>query len=195
VFLLSPDSSPIKDTQPKPDRPPPSAKMLVNKSPNTTNSFRKDSFGSRDSLNDTFSGLSTSVVSAFTNVAAQRKSLEHRNLDLTLTPADKPPKKGGLDIKSDLRKSIENLDEKKSSQPPPVLGKKPSVPIKKSPSITNPTGLLAGLKNKIKGSGGDSKLSSSDSLDGGASSRLSIGVSSGGIADNSEKGKHKIFQK
>uniref|UniRef100_A0A1I8PT12 SH3 domain-containing protein n=1 Tax=Stomoxys calcitrans TaxID=35570 RepID=A0A1I8PT12_STOCA len=59
-------------------------KTLVKKSgssSSTQSSNRKDSFGSRDSLNDILSetGLPTG------NVAAQRKSLENKNLDLTNT--------------------------------------------------------------------------------------------------------------
>ncbi|XP_065371981.1 serine-rich adhesin for platelets isoform X2 [Calliphora vicina] len=57
-------------------------KSLIKKSgssSSTQSSNRKDSFGSRDSLNDILSetGLPTG------NVAAQRKSLENKNLDLT----------------------------------------------------------------------------------------------------------------
>ncbi|XP_061401338.1 serine-rich adhesin for platelets [Musca vetustissima] len=59
-------------------------KTLIKKSgssSSTQSSNRKDSFGSRDSLNDILSetGLPTG------NVAAQRKSLENKNLDLTNT--------------------------------------------------------------------------------------------------------------
>lgn len=126
---------------------------------------RKESFGSRDSLNDILSetGLPTG------NVAAQRKSLENKNLDLT-----KPPGVGasvsigqqrsstssattssattvatGL-TSSSVSKSMENmLDEKVKSPPPPVLSKKPSVPLKKTPTGGVPmTGNLLGGKKK-----------------------------------------------
>ncbi|XP_052858709.1 LOW QUALITY PROTEIN: SH3 domain-containing kinase-binding protein 1 [Drosophila gunungcola] len=111
---------------------------------------RKESFGSRDSLNDILS--ETGLPSG--NVAAQRKSLENKNLDLT-----KPPGVGatvainqqrsstssattsssattistGL-TSSSVSKSMESLDEKVKSPPPPVLSKKPSVPLKKTPT-------------------------------------------------------------
>uniref|UniRef100_A0A1B0FGJ3 Uncharacterized protein n=1 Tax=Glossina morsitans morsitans TaxID=37546 RepID=A0A1B0FGJ3_GLOMM len=59
-----------------------STKSLIKKSGSTSSthsSNRKDSFGSRDSLNDILS--ETGLPSG--NVAAQRKSLESKNLDLT----------------------------------------------------------------------------------------------------------------
>ncbi|KAH8293585.1 hypothetical protein KR054_001821, partial [Drosophila jambulina] len=134
---------------------------------------RKESFGSRDSLNDILSetGLPTG------NVAAQRKSLENKNLDLT-----KPPGVGaaaavsqqrnstssassavaaGL-VSSALNKSLENMDEKVKSPPPPVLSKKPSVPLKKTPTGGVPVaGNLLGGKKKNP----DGKLTSAVSHD------------------------------
>ncbi|XP_017039378.1 LOW QUALITY PROTEIN: serine-rich adhesin for platelets [Drosophila ficusphila] len=129
---------------------------------------RKESFGSRDSLNDILSetGLPTG------NVAAQRKSLENKNLDLT-----KPPGVGasvsvsqqrssassatvssvtttstGL-ASSAVSKSMENMDEKVKSPPPPVLSKKPSVPLKKTPTGGVPVAgnLLGGKKKNPEG--------------------------------------------
>ncbi|XP_017079580.2 uncharacterized protein DDB_G0271670 isoform X2 [Drosophila eugracilis] len=129
---------------------------------------RKESFGSRDSLNDILSetGLPTG------NVAAQRKSLENKNLDLT-----KPPGVGaaaaigqqrsstssatsssattistGL-TSSSVSKSMESMDEKVKSPPPPVLSKKPSVPLKKTPTGGVPVAgnLLGGKKKNPEG--------------------------------------------
>ena len=169
----------------KPDRPPPATKMLISKSPN--HSYRKDSFGSRDSLND--SGLTKSpspIISG--NVAAHRKSLESKSLDkpapitppTTVEKHEKPPRKG-LDKNSEIKKSLESLDEKKST-PPPVLTKKPQVPIKKSPSITSVTNnLFSGLKQKVKSV--ENKLHSHDSADGVASSKAAISQ----IPDNNDK--------
>ncbi|KAH8383576.1 hypothetical protein KR009_009348, partial [Drosophila setifemur] len=138
---------------------------------------RKESFGSRDSLNDILSetGLPTG------NVAAQRKSLENKNLDLT-----KPPGVGAVvaisqqrsstnsststtstvvgagGMISSVSKSMENMDEKVKSPPPPVLSKKPSVPLKKTPTGGVPVAgnLLGGKKNKP-----DGKLTSAVSHD------------------------------
>ncbi|EDX15058.1 serine-rich adhesin for platelets isoform X3 [Drosophila simulans] len=153
---------------------------------------RKESFGSRDSLNDILSetGLPTG------NVAAQRKSLENKNLDLT-----KPPGVGasvaigqqrsstssattssattvatGL-TSSSVSKSMENmLDEKVKSPPPPVLSKKPSVPLKKTPTGGVPvTGNLLGGKKKNT----DGKLTtavSHDLADGLAASKMLSGA-------------------
>ncbi|KAH8247689.1 hypothetical protein KR038_008382, partial [Drosophila bunnanda] len=149
---------------------------------------RKESFGSRDSLNDILSetGLPTG------NVAAQRKSLENKNLDLT-----KPPGVGaaaaaavsqqrnstssassvvtaGL-VSSALNKSLENMDEKVKSPPPPVLSKKPSVPLKKTPTGGVPVaGNLLGGKKKNP----DGKLTSAvshDLADGLAASKMLTG--------------------
>ncbi|XP_032576898.1 E3 ubiquitin-protein ligase SH3RF2 [Drosophila sechellia] len=153
---------------------------------------RKESFGSRDSLNDILSetGLPTG------NVAAQRKSLENKNLDLT-----KPPGVGasvaigqqrsstssattssattvatGL-TSSSVSKSMENmLDDKVKSPPPPVLSKKPNVPLKKTPTGGVPvTGNLLGGKKKNT----DGKLTtavSHDLADGFAASKMLSGA-------------------
>lgn len=76
------------------------------------------------------------------------------------------------------------MDDRKST-PPPVLTKKPSVPVKKSPttSISSMTGsLFSGLKSKVKGM--DNKNSTSqDSFDGIGSSK-----NASNVADNNEKG-------
>lgn len=108
-----------------------------------SSSIRKDSFGSRDSLNDILS--ETGLQSG--NVAAQRKSLENKNLDLLNAPdtgsrlATKKQQLETISIPtvatttissssnsssttSDMRKSLENIDEK-TKTPPPVLTKKP----------------------------------------------------------------------
>lgn len=192
VVLLPPEVSPVKEPSfhPKPDRPPPASKILVGKQqPNSNN--RKESFGSKDSLNESGSGQATGSPT-FGNVAAHRKSLESRSAVAAVAPelpstaapvTEKPPRKS-LDSKtSEIRKSLENLDEKKST-PPPVLGKKPQVPIKKSPSITSVTGnLFSGLKQKVKG---ESKSVagpvSQDSMDGVGGSKVKSEV-----ADNNEK--------
>lgn len=87
-----------------------------------------------------------------------------------------------IEMKSDIRKSMESLDDKKTT-PPPVLTKKPVVPIKKSPTVGSVTGgLFPGIKAKSKT---DGKLSSNDSLDGIGNSKPTIG---GHVADNGERG-------
>lgn len=109
-------------------------------------------------------------------MAAHRRSLENKTVELT----EKPPRKSLNDSKTptDIRKSMESLDEKKTT-PPPVLGKKPTVPIKKSPSAaTSAVGNLfsnLGLKPKVKGA------QSHDAQDGVGSSRLTQ------VADNNDK--------
>lgn len=190
VVLLPPEVSPVKEPSfhPKPDRPPPASKILVGGKPSSNS--RKESFGSKDSLNET--GPATGSPT-FGNVAAHRKSLESRSVVSTeSSPAaavtEKPPRKS-LDSKtSEIRKSLESLDEKKST-PPPVLGKKPQVPIKKSPSITSVTGnLFSGLKQKVKG---ESKTTagpvSQDSMDGVGGSKVKSEV-----ADNNEKNVERL---
>ncbi|KAM7363499.1 CIN85 and CD2AP related isoform 2-T11 [Cochliomyia hominivorax] len=189
-------------------------KSLIKKSgssSSTQSSNRKDSFGSRDSLNDILSetGLSTG------NVAAQRKSLENKNLDLTnasdvaarLALKKQQQQHQQLHMQqqqhqetktitsssisnsntstttnstlasatvgsSELRKSIENMDEKTKTTPPPVLNKKPTVPAKKATSITGT--ILSGIKQKVKNV--ESRLTtaaSHDYADGVGSSKLS----------------------
>lgn len=161
-------ASPTKENSNKPERPPPSSKMLITKSPNNilNNSNRKDNFGSKDSVND-----SPGIVVG--HVAAHRLSLEHRNIDPSI---DKPPRKGfESKSSSDIRKSIENLDDNRKSTPPPVLTKKPLVPIKKSPTLTSVTGnLFSGLKSKVKSV--EQKLTAHDSLDGIGNSRMSVQI-------------------
>lgn len=129
------------------------------------------------------------------NVAAYRKSLENRTTthnDHTLVTAssgnmssnnEKPSQRKSFDTKlsSDFRKSLESLDEKKTT-PPPVLSKKPIVPIKKSPTVSSVAGnIFSGLKQIVK----SDKQSSNDSLDGIGSSKSS---SASQIADITEKG-------
>lgn len=108
-------------------------------------------------------------------MAAHRKSLEHKVQDHS---GDKPPRKS-LETKAEVRKSLENLDDKKGT--PPAVSKKPVVPIKKSPSITSVTNnLFSGLKQKVKGV--ENKLTH-DSADGAAGSK-----SGAQVADANEKG-------
>lgn len=189
-------ASPTKE---RPERPPIGTKTVITtsttlKSPLSTattqsHSYRKDSFGSKDSLTDTTSSLITSERSnsgLFGNVAAHRRSLESKSLEIT--SIEKPPRKSIITdankTPSDIRKSLENLDEKKTT-PPPVLSKKPSVPIKKSPSVSTVAGsIFSGLKQKVKSV--ENKLHHThDGTDGSASSRL---TGTAHIADNSDKG-------
>lgn len=132
-----------------------------------------DSFGSRNSLNE---AIPTG------NVAAYRKSLENKysesNLPISM-------RKSPSDIKSELRKSLDNLDDRSKATPPPVLLKKPAIPIKKSPTVSSVAGnIFSGLKQKVeqKVKTIDSKISPHDNLDGMGSSKLISGV-----VDNSEK--------
>lgn len=175
IFLASPttDSTP----QNKPDRPPPSgSKMLI------TNNKTSATFGSKDSLNDT--GIITTG-----NVAAYRKSLENKVLDISggsNVPVEKGIRKS-FDAKNDFRKSLENLDEKSriTAIPPPVLSKKPSVPIKKSPTVSSVAGnIFSGLKQKVVSKNDHRTSSTNDSLDGIGSSRLPGSQ----VADNNERG-------
>lgn len=202
VSVLPPEISPVKDSfHGKPERPPLSNKVLIgkqnNNQPGTTNAYRKESFGSKDSLNE-HSGTNNNqhaptASPTVGNVAAHRRSLETRNTEnhhpSTTVPnnaspvisaqqvTEKPPRKS-LDSKtSEIRKSLENLDDKKAT-PPPVLGKKPQVPIKKSPSITSVTGNLFGFSKKGKNS--ESKVQ--DGTDGVGGSKMKSEV-----ADNNEK--------
>lgn len=116
----------------------------------SSNTGRKESFGSRDSLNDILSETGLPIGT----VAAQRKSLENKNLDLSKLPGGKQ-QQGSTIITSttttssssttnnsstyaDLRKSLDNMDEKIKSPPPPVLSKKPNVPLKKTPTGSVP---------------------------------------------------------
>uniref|UniRef100_A0A336LZJ7 CSON006248 protein n=1 Tax=Culicoides sonorensis TaxID=179676 RepID=A0A336LZJ7_CULSO len=161
-------SSPMKDSS-KPERPPHSGKSLVGNKSNAAH-------GSKDSLTETKGNA------LFGNVAAHRKSLENKVQSGDHAAAEKPPRKS-LEIKgtnSEFRKSMENLDDKQKGNPP-VVSKKPVVPIKKSPSITSVTNnLFSGLKQKVKGV--ENKLTH-DSADGAAGSKPGAQ-----IADNNEKG-------
>jgi uncharacterized coiled-coil protein SlyX len=122
----------------------------------------------------------------FGNVAAHRRSLETKSLEVT---AEKPPRKSLFSsdankTPSDIRKSLESLDEKKTT-PPPVLSKKPMVPIKKSPSVSTVAGsIFSGLKQKVKSV--ESKLHvTHDGIDGTGSSKL---TGAAHVADSNEKG-------
>ncbi|KAJ6638723.1 CD2-associated protein [Pseudolycoriella hygida] len=170
VIPLSPEASPSKDatsSNQKPDRPLASSKIIIS----SKSSNRKDSFGSRDSLSDP---VHTNIPTG--NVAAYRKSLENKVMDMT---AVEKTNRKSIEMKNDLRKSMENLEEKKTT-PPPVLTKKPIVPIKKSPTVGATGGIFSGIKSKTKT---DGKMSSNDSLDGISSSK-----SVGNVADNNDKG-------
>lgn len=184
VKLIPPEVSPSKEPHIT-DKPPAaatsSAKVFVKKSgsgSSSQGSTRKDSFGSRDSLNDILN--ETGIVSG--NVAAQRKSLENKNLDLTSGMAGGDGKlRRSIETKpTEIRKSLDIPDDKKT--PPPVLSKKPVVPVKKSTSVTSVAGsLLSGLKQKVKSV--EHKVTAHDSLDGIGSSK-----STSQIADNNERG-------
>lgn len=129
-----------------------------------------DNFGSRDSLNES-SNIPTG------NVAAFRKSLENKCNDQPVQARRTP-----IETKSaaEIRKSLENLDDRKSTPPP--LTKKPIVPMKKSPTVGSVAGnIFSGLKQKVKSV--EQKMTHHDSLDGVGSSKA---VSH--VADNNEKG-------
>lgn len=117
----------------------------------------------------------------FGNVAAHRRSLESKTSEVT---AEKPPRKSLIitdanKTPSDIRKSLESLDEKKTT-PPPVLSKKPTVPVKKSPSVSTVAGsIFSGLKSKVK------SVTTHDGTDGTGGSKLT-GASH--VADANEKG-------
>uniref|UniRef100_A0A182IDC1 SH3 domain-containing protein n=1 Tax=Anopheles arabiensis TaxID=7173 RepID=A0A182IDC1_ANOAR len=200
--------SPVKDPLhiPKPDRPPTASKMQMfgkqTSNPSTTSAaaYRKESFGSKDSLNESTGSVGSvggagSVTGSptYNSVAAHRKSLESKGTDgSAVSPAptagvvtEKPPRKSLENKASEIRKSLENLDDKKAT-PPPVLGKKPQVPIKKSPSITSVTGnLFSGLKQKVKGGGSleKDKTTAGDERDGIGSSK----VVKSEVADNGDR--------
>lgn len=129
-----------------------------------------DNFGSRDSLNE--GGIPTG------NVAAFRKSLENKCNENHPVQARRAP----IEIKStaEIRKSLENLDDRKSTPPP--LTKKPIVPMKKSPTVGSVAGnIFSGLKQKVKSV--EQKMTHHDSLDGVGSSK-----NAGHVADNNDKG-------
>jgi uncharacterized coiled-coil protein SlyX len=187
LFILA---TPTKE---RPERPPIGTKTIITtnststtiKSPNptTNHSYRKDSFGSKDSLNDSSNIIGSERGGLFGNVAAHRRSLETKSLEVT---AEKPPRKSLIitdanKTPSDIRKSLENLDEKKTT-PPPVLTKKPTVPIKKSPSVSTVAGsIFSGLKQKVKNVESKLHATTHDGTDGTGSSKLQV-------ADNGEKG-------
>uniref|UniRef100_A0AAG5CR36 SH3 domain-containing protein n=1 Tax=Anopheles atroparvus TaxID=41427 RepID=A0AAG5CR36_ANOAO len=189
--------SPIKEA--KPERPPATTKVQMFGKPgqsqvNNSSGYRKESFGSKDSLNESTGSVGGSVVGVtggsptYNSVAAHRKSLESKTADAPPSVVtEKPPRKSLENKASDIRKSMESLDEKKST-PPPVLGKKPQVPIKKSPSITSVTGnLFSGLKQKVKGGSSVDKSAVSGSAQ--QDERDGIGGSKprSEIADNGDK--------
>lgn len=128
------------------------SKVYIKKTGSSSNSSttgRKESFGSRDSLNDILSETGLPIGT----VAAQRKSLENKNLDLSKLPGGAGKQQGSQIITTttattsnssssntsasayaELRKSLDNMDEKIKSPTPPAVGKKPSVPLKKTPT-------------------------------------------------------------
>lgn len=153
----------------------------------TSSSYRKNSFGSKDSLNESTNNSINAERNSgiFGNVAAHRRSLETKSMEVTI---EKPPRKSLVitdanKTPAEIRKSLENLDEgKKTSTPPPVLTKKPTVPIKKSPSVSTVAGsIFSGLKQKVKSV--ESKLHAAHEVtDGTGSSKMTV------VADNGEKG-------
>ncbi|XP_033244397.1 SH3 domain-containing kinase-binding protein 1 isoform X1 [Drosophila miranda] len=153
-------------------------KKTGSSSQSSSSSGRKESFGSRDSLNDILSetGLPTG------NVAAQRKSLETKNLDLSKQPGQQK----SAATTTALSKSMESLDEKVKSPPPPVLSKKPSVPLKKTPTGGVPVaGNLLGGKKKSNPEGKLTSAVSHDLADGLAASKLIAGhLPEQGVAGN-----------
>ncbi|KRF83369.1 pneumococcal serine-rich repeat protein isoform X2 [Drosophila virilis] len=161
-------------------------------SSNSSGSGRKESFGSRDSLNDILSETGLPIGT----VAAQRKSLENKNLDLSKLPgggkqqgntiitttttatsnsSSSSSNNTSASAYAELRKSLDNMDEKIKSPTPPVVGKKPSVPLKKTPTGSVSGNILgAGMKKKSA----ESKLTSAvshDVSDGLAGSKLAGG--------------------
>ncbi|XP_030573475.1 uncharacterized protein LOC115771763 [Drosophila novamexicana] len=159
-------------------------------SSNSSGSGRKESFGSRDSLNDILSETGLPIGT----VAAQRKSLENKNLDLSKLPGggkqqgntiitttttstsnSSSSNNTSASAYAELRKSLDNMDEKIKSPTPPVVGKKPSVPLKKTPTGSVSGNILgAGMKKKSA----ESKLTSAvshDVSDGLAGSKLAGG--------------------
>ncbi|XP_070504189.1 CD2-associated protein-like isoform X2 [Chironomus tepperi] len=180
-------ASPVKE------RPPIGTKTILNATStsikSSTQSYRKDSFGSKDSLTESNNLVSAERNSGiFGNVAAHRRSLETKSIETNHHGIEKPPRKSLIitdanKTPSDIRKSLENLDDKKST-PPPVLTKKPTVPIKKSPSVSTVAGsIFSGLKQKVKSV--ESKLqhhATHDGTDGIGSSKITSQV-----ADNSDK--------
>lgn len=169
--------SPAKDpSHTTPERPPSTTKLHINNSSSdthTNNSAVKssDSFGSRNSLND---AIPTG------NVAAYRKSLENKFADHSDSNLPIAMRKSPSDIKSELRKSLDNLDERKTT-PPPALLKKPAIPIKKSPTVgTVASNIFGGLK---KAKGDTKTAAAADNLDGMGGSKPNSHV-----ADNGDKG-------
>ncbi|XP_022212638.2 LOW QUALITY PROTEIN: SH3 domain-containing kinase-binding protein 1 [Drosophila obscura] len=153
-------------------------KKTGSSSQSSSSSGRKESFGSRDSLNDILS--ETGLPSG--NVAAQRKSLETKNLDLSKQPGQQK----SAPTTTALSKSMESLDEKVKSPPPPVLSKKPSVPLKKTPTGGVPVaGNLLGGKKKSNPEGKLTSAVSHDLADGLAASKLIAGhLPEQGVAGN-----------
>ncbi|TDG43528.1 hypothetical protein AWZ03_010055 [Drosophila navojoa] len=158
------------------------SKVYIKKTGSSSNSSatgRKESFGSRDSLNDILSETGLPIGT----VAAQRKSLENKNLDLSKLPGGAGKQQGSQMITTttttttsnssssnntsasayaELRKSLDNMDEKIKSPTPPAVGKKPSVPLKKTPTGGVTGGILGG---GMKKKSADSKLTSAVSHD------------------------------
>ncbi|KRG02234.1 uncharacterized protein Dmoj_GI22122 [Drosophila mojavensis] len=155
------------------------SKVYIKKTGSSSNSSttgRKESFGSRDSLNDILSETGLPIGT----VAAQRKSLENKNLDLSKLPGGAGKQQGSQIITTttattsnsssntsasayaELRKSLDNMDEKIKSPAPPAVGKKPSVPLKKTPTGGVTGGILAG---GMKKKSAESKLTSAVSHD------------------------------
>lgn len=173
----------------KPERPP-------SKLPSTTTSSASSVAGGGGGHIKSNQSSDTSIITTG-NVAAYRKSLEIKTLHTTVSDPivgsvggggggmiEKPNRKSFDAKTNDFRKSLENLDEKSSkgtvAAAAPPLSKKPSIPTKKSPTVTNVTSsLFSGLKQKVRSDSGRTS-SSNDSLDG-------IGTSKTQVADNQER--------
>ncbi|XP_043070775.1 serine-rich adhesin for platelets isoform X3 [Drosophila grimshawi] len=202
------------------------SKVYIKKTGSSSNSSssaggnRKESFGSRDSLNDILSETGLPIGT----VAAQRKSLENKNLDLSKLPGSKQQiittttatsatsnmssssssnttttaaatAANTAAVYAELRKSLDNMDEKIKSSTPPVVGKKPSVPLKKTPtgsgsilggSSTNSSSTSSGMKKKSAESNKLTSTVSQDIGDGLSGSKLGSGghLADSGLAGN-----------
>lgn len=131
-----------------------------------------DSFGSRDSLNDT--GITAG------NVAAYRKSLESKYTEPNVQIASRKSQAEMKSSTAEIRKSLENLDDRKTTPPP--LTKKPIIPIKKSPTVSSVGNIFSGLKQKVS-KNVEQRMSQPDSLDGVGHSKINASP----VADINER--------
>lgn len=166
----------------------------------------KEPFGSRDSLNDSSPAAiipagnvaayrkslekqALDITAGLLPAAAAVGKTEPIKSEPTSTAAaaaagaaaaiEKPARK--LFESKDFRKSMENLDEKspKGGAVPPVLTKKPLVPVKKSPTVSSvANSIFSGLKSKV-GSGKEAAATkqppAGDNPDGAGGSRMVSG--------------------